>query len=292
MPKIQAITDKMHEKSGKIAQGITDIYGSQNSVTQTIQNLGRGFSGPLPTAMTERMLLMRSQYETMNKTLTGYQVFLENAANTYEWNDQEMARWAAALGGSIPVTPSPPSGQRGTDSNSPSGNTGASGTSSTTGNTRTYNAADYQGYKGAHGKNCYSFVNQVLKDEGRGSLDGCWANGAAYLNGRDPINGGQYIISNGNNPTGDDIRAMFTNAQPGDVVQMRWRWSRTSPHTAIFAGYDENGNIKFLEANVDMTGNKQPDVSVHTYTPDKLAQLYSNVGDGGGASIYRFGDSA
>jgi hypothetical protein len=147
-----------------------------------------------------------------------------------------------------------------------------------------YDAADYQKYKEQYGKNCYAFVSQILQDEGRGSLDGY--NGSYSLDGKTPIANGQVAYDAGKPLTTEDIKNMFTNAQPGDVVQMRWTWgSTTSPHTAIFAGFDDKGRVQFLESNVDMTGKEAADISVHSYSYEELRDHYSRSGNG--ASIYR-----
>jgi hypothetical protein len=164
------------------------------------------------------------------------------------------------------------------------GSTGAVNDNGSNNSGRSYDEADYQKYKSAHGKNCYGFVNQVLQDEGRGPLTGY--NGSYSLNGKTPIANGQVVYDAGNPLTAEDIKNMFANAQPGDVVQMRWTWgSATSPHTAIFAGFNDNGDVLFLESNVDLTGESQADVSIHPYSYEKLKSLYSHGGNG--ASIYR-----
>jgi uncharacterized protein YukE len=99
MPKIQVITEEILGKSKNVNQGAADIFGSQENVTKTLQNLGKDFTGKLPTLMTEHMLAMRDKYKAMNENLTQYGSFLEHAANTYEWNESELTKWATALGG-------------------------------------------------------------------------------------------------------------------------------------------------------------------------------------------------
>jgi murein DD-endopeptidase MepM/ murein hydrolase activator NlpD len=99
MPKIQVITEEMLGKSKNVNQGASDILSSQNNVTGIVRNLGKDFSGKLPTLMTEHMLAMESKYKSMNENITQYGKFLEHAANSYEWNDKELAKWATALGG-------------------------------------------------------------------------------------------------------------------------------------------------------------------------------------------------
>ena len=273
MPKIQAITDEMTATAGRIGSNVDLMEGRQEKIRQLMSTILVHFNSKpkvLPLYLLSNVILA---YRNTSESLRGYQGFLVDAANTYEWNDQQLARWGTVM-----------QDRKGVDIYNPPSADPTSPTNPT--NDYSYDAADYQGYNAAHGRNCYSFVNQVLKDQGRGALDG-WANGAAYLNGKDTIDGGQYIISNGGNPTGDVIKAMFSNAQNGDVVQMRWAWRGpgvgVTPHTAIISKIDENG-VEFLHSNL---GDGK--VKNSHYSWNELARRYSNAGEGGGASIYRYG---
>ena len=80
-------------KAKNIHQGATEIADSQSNVTKIIQNLGKDFSGKLPTLMTGNILSMKNKYKELNETLDQYGKFLTHAANTYEWNDKETAQW-------------------------------------------------------------------------------------------------------------------------------------------------------------------------------------------------------
>ena len=91
MPKILAVTEEMERRAGEIL----DI---QNNVTNIFQNMGRDFSGRIPSLMTEKMIAMEDVYQTINATLNGYKDFLSDAAKNYEWNDSEAARWSRNLG--------------------------------------------------------------------------------------------------------------------------------------------------------------------------------------------------
>ena len=141
MPKIQVITEEMLGKAKNINQGAMDIFNSQGNVTKTIQNLGKDFSGRLPSLIVQNVLSMRDKYKAMNETLDQYGKFLENAANTYEWNERELTKWATALGGekgasvhgAIGGTPG------GTGTGSEGGRTGSSNLISQDMNSRYYN---------------------------------------------------------------------------------------------------------------------------------------------------------
>ena len=98
MAKIQVITEEMLAKAKNIHQGASDVFDSQSKATNIIQNLGKDFSGKVPSLMTANMLAMRDKYNAMNETLDQYGKFLTHAANTYEWNDRDLAKWATALG--------------------------------------------------------------------------------------------------------------------------------------------------------------------------------------------------
>ena len=263
--------------------------------------------------MTQHMLSMESDYKSMNNILNNYKAFMEDAARNYEWTEDELARWAESLGNGQQNSASSASSSSNSSANSESASSSSASNSSAsasasessssesagasaapaapaaddgvnTGAGHNYDAANYQGYVQNHGGNCYSFVNQVLTDQGRGSLEGCWAGSVAYLKGRETISGGQFIVSGGQYPSGDDIKNIFANAQTGDVVQMRWAYQAgsTSPHTAIISSIDENG-VTFLHSHISGSNVKNS-----TYSWDELAKRYSNAGNGGGASIYRF----
>ena len=98
MPQIKAVTDEMQRRAGNIGAGAGEILSSQQKVTGIFQNLGRDFSGRIPSLMTEKMIAMEDIYSGINETLNGYKTFLEEAAQSYEWTDSEAARWAANLG--------------------------------------------------------------------------------------------------------------------------------------------------------------------------------------------------
>lgn len=98
MPKILAVTEEMQNRASAIGNSADEILGIQNTVTNIFQNMGRDFSGRIPSLMTEKMIAMESVYQGINATLNNYKDFLINAAQNYEWNDSEAARWTQSLG--------------------------------------------------------------------------------------------------------------------------------------------------------------------------------------------------
>jgi uncharacterized protein YukE len=107
MPQIKAITDEMLEMAGKIRAGGEAVNASQNSVIGIMRNMGADFSGKLPTAMLELMLSQKDKYAAVHEAIKDYGDFTEHAANTYEWTDKEIARWAEKLGKGISGGPAP-----------------------------------------------------------------------------------------------------------------------------------------------------------------------------------------
>ena len=98
MPKILAVTEEMERRAGEIGNKAGEILDIQTNVTNIFQNMGRDFSGRIPSLMTEKMIAMEDVYQNINATLNGYKDFLSDAAKNYEWNDSEAARWTRNLG--------------------------------------------------------------------------------------------------------------------------------------------------------------------------------------------------
>ncbi|MBR0076065.1 MAG: hypothetical protein IJP96_09955 [Synergistaceae bacterium] len=127
MPKMRIVTDEMLNRANRIGQNTTNILEKQNMVTNLFKNMGKNFSGKIPGLMTQHMLAMDKEYQTMNGILTNYRDFLEDSAHNYEWKEDELANFAATLGNS------------GTNAN---GNSGSTGTIGTAGNTASSNTSE------------------------------------------------------------------------------------------------------------------------------------------------------
>ena len=104
MPKIKVVTDAMIERANFIGQNAEIILENQNNVTNIFKNLGRGFSGKIPSLMTQHMLAMDPEYKNMNGILNNYKNFLEDAAQKYEWTEEELTKFAQSLAGSNTAT--------------------------------------------------------------------------------------------------------------------------------------------------------------------------------------------
>ena len=97
MPKILAVTDEMMARASSIGNGSSEIRDSQSRVTKIFQEMGRNFSGPIPSLIIEKMIAMEGTYQGMNENLNQYKTFLEDTAKNYEWSDGEASRWMQAL---------------------------------------------------------------------------------------------------------------------------------------------------------------------------------------------------
>lgn len=98
MPKILAVTQEMESRAEIIGNNADTLLDVQNAVTNIFQNMGRDFSGRIPSLMTEKMIAMEDVYQGINAKLNDYKNFLSDAAKNYEWNDSEAARWTQSLG--------------------------------------------------------------------------------------------------------------------------------------------------------------------------------------------------
>ena len=97
MPKILAVTDEMKNRAAGIGNNADALLNAQNAVTNIFQNMGRDFSGRIPSLMTEKMIAMEDVYQGINATLNNYRDFLVDAADNYDWNDSEASRWTRLL---------------------------------------------------------------------------------------------------------------------------------------------------------------------------------------------------
>lgn len=108
MSKIQVITDEMHSIANGIGQRVGAIRSSHDTVMRLIESLGSGFSGSLPSLMIQYVRSHRNGYRSIDDALTDYKDFIDWAADNYEWNDQQLAKWKNT--GRISPTPRPAPG--------------------------------------------------------------------------------------------------------------------------------------------------------------------------------------
>ena len=92
MPKIEVTTEDLVTIAGDIGNSADSILSDQNAVTNIFQNMGRDFSGRIPSLMTEKMIAMEDAYHGINDILNNYSGFLQDAAQTYERIDREAGR--------------------------------------------------------------------------------------------------------------------------------------------------------------------------------------------------------
>ncbi|MBR0035854.1 MAG: hypothetical protein IJP54_09275 [Synergistaceae bacterium] len=97
MPKILAVTEEMERRAAAIGSNADALLDVQNAVTNIFQNMGRDFSGRIPSLMTEKMIAMEETYQGINAKLNEYKDFLSEVAKNYEWNDSEATRWFQSL---------------------------------------------------------------------------------------------------------------------------------------------------------------------------------------------------
>ena len=163
-----------------------------------------------------------------------------------------------------------------------------------------YNAANYQNY--GYKYNCFMFVRQVLLNERAQDSSVGYFNSYTndYLHFYSYVGGSlvaEHINKNSGTPSQAQIKAAFQKAQVGDVVQMYWKWGTRSAtqHTALIADIG-NDYVEFLESN-----NPSGQITNHYYSYGgsssksvwgNLQTLYSNPGNKGGFSIYRFHTSS
>lgn len=94
MPKMQAITDEMKATASRIGDHLSLMTDSQGKVRDALQTILVNFDST-PKVMTALHLASVSLgYQNTSENLKGYQTFLVEAADTYEWNDAEIAKWA------------------------------------------------------------------------------------------------------------------------------------------------------------------------------------------------------
>ena len=88
MPQIAAVTRDMDSIAASIGNNADDIQEMQEAVTNIFQNMGRDFSGNIPSLMTESMIAMEEDYQKINDTLHGYKNLLADAARDYDTFEQ------------------------------------------------------------------------------------------------------------------------------------------------------------------------------------------------------------
>ena len=136
-----------------------------------------------------------------------------------------------------------------------------------------------------YGNNCFAFVKYVIEDEGRGTIstyDSTYHRALASYTGGTLLS--QHFKERDGYLSASTLKQKFSNAQAGDVVQMRWKYSRETQHTALINGFESDG-VYFFQSNVSNGANV---IKNSYYSYSDLAQRYNNA-TYGGFSLYRFG---
>lgn len=97
MPKIQAVTDEMKAIADRIGENVSAMVDSQTSVKNCMSSILVHFDSKPKVLTTIHLANVTNGYRNSGESLTGYQEFLVNAANTYEWNDEQMAKWGDVM---------------------------------------------------------------------------------------------------------------------------------------------------------------------------------------------------
>ena len=93
MPKIQAITNEMKAIAGRIGDNVSTMQGSQANVRSCMQTILINFESTPRVLTALHLANVTNGYRNSGESLNGYRDFLVNAADTYEWNDEQLARW-------------------------------------------------------------------------------------------------------------------------------------------------------------------------------------------------------
>ena len=139
-----------------------------------------------------------------------------------------------------------------------------------------------------YGTNCFAFVKWVVEDEGRGTITQYGNYGRVLVSQTGGTQIAQHLNERDGTPTAAKVKAEFQKAKAGDVVQMRWRYSSTTQHTALINGFGDNG-VYFFQSHVSGTNVMKIKNSYYSYAD--LAQRYANPGTYGGFTIYSFGNT-
>lgn len=97
MPKIQAITKVMKETAEEIGKSVLSIQDSQEQVKKALQIILVSFESEPKVMMGSHLSTVMLGYRNSGESLKGYRDFLLNAAVTYEWTDEQLAKWAEVM---------------------------------------------------------------------------------------------------------------------------------------------------------------------------------------------------
>jgi hypothetical protein len=276
MPKILAITEAMHSSAKNVLAKAGEIQSSHGEMERIAGGMTPYFSGTLPELLTRRLLDMKKKHAALYEKVAQYSEKVDYAADNYDWSDKEIAGWANRLG----VSAATLAGGAVAGGTMPGGETSAERGGGRIQNDPNYYENKYkdQTYYDKYYEenrylkgNCKEFARKVIQDTygiGLPSTAGSNYELRALSGSLDQT--GQ-VVYQGEAFTADYVKnQLFGSAKNGDVVQMSWtNGGYTGQHTAVIAGFSENG-VLFLEANAPSNT-----IGIHEYSYEKLAQAYS-----------------
>jgi cell wall-associated NlpC family hydrolase len=275
MPKILAITEAMHGNAKNILAKAGEIQASHGEIARIAGGMTPYFSGALPELLTQRLLDMKKKHDALYEKVSQYSEKVNYAADNYDWSDQEIAGWAEQLGvGAATLAGGAAAG----------GAISGGETFAERGDGRIQNDPNY--YKNKYNdqmyydnyykenrylkSNCKEFARRVIQDTYGINLPS--TAGSNYeLGASGALNQMGQVVYQGEAFTADYIKnQLFGNAKNGDVVQMSWtNGGYTGQHTAVIAGFTENG-VLFLQANAPANT-----IGIREYSYEELATAYS-----------------
>ena len=97
MPKIQAVTDEMNAVAKRIGDNVSTMTSSQASARKCVSTILVHYSSDPKLLSALHLANVTRGYQNTEESLNRYQVFLAEAAEVYEWNDEQLAQWADQL---------------------------------------------------------------------------------------------------------------------------------------------------------------------------------------------------
>lgn len=79
-----------------------------------------------------------------------------------------------------------------------------------------------------YGTNCFAFVKWVIEDENRGTINTYTSDMRALASQTGGRIVAQHLNNKSDTPSASTVKAVFTKAKAGDVVQMVWKYSSTT----------------------------------------------------------------
>jgi uncharacterized protein YukE len=267
---IKANIEEMMSLARSISGNADTLYQRQENVRKIIGNMGRCFSGKLPSLMLQNSLNVFTKARAMKDNLKNYYAdFLQHAAERIESDDRALAGEMknAAGGNAAPVSDGTP------------------GTSDS-GRSVLDIAKKYLGQYNPdpNGEQCKGFIKHIFremygKDVVPSGIGTEWKDNGYFQQV------GDSLLVNGT-PSQEQMLNFMQNLSPGDALQMQWKYGT---HTMIIDSIqrDASGNItgiNIIDANYD--GNNTVRKEPYLYTVEAFCNEFN--GSGQGVTAYRY----